>query len=417
MRRVSNLASPAGARPPSPACWAWAYANIHKPLGLPARIDRHNPCYGKPQFALQSISVPSCKYTRSICLILFSSIQHDTTKSFNTTTRLNAAMSLTIQHLNTDCTFLLAFSPAYNTAEEHPHRFPGAFTILIDPWLSGGSSIIHPTFQYTKHTDKPHITSLADLKQPIDLIIISQDKPDHCHRETLCSLPKNKHVNILATRAAAKKIKSWSFFDENNIHIIPPYNPHDEDSLITIALPAYTSTGSPGELTIAHLPTKYDLTKVHDAIAITYRPPSTIFSSTPSQPSQTQNKPLSLLYTPHGISPATLAPYLKSHLHPQSALPLTALIHAFSHERNPSCLGGSVVRGAPGGLELLRELGGSVQTWISAHDAPLERRGWSVKWLKSRILGREEVEGWVRERGWGTRCVEMGSGEVLRVGG
>jgi hypothetical protein len=58
-----------------------------------------------------------------------------------------------------------------------------------------------------------------------------------------------------------------------------------------------------------------------------------------------------------------------------------------------------------------------VGTWISAHDAPLERRGWSVRWLKSRILGKEEVEGWVRERGWGTRCVEVGAGEVLRLGG
>ena len=326
-------------------------------------------------------------------------------------------MSLTIQHLNTDCTFLFAFSPAYNTAEEHTHRFPGAFTILIDPWLSGGSSILHPTFQYTKHTDKPHITSLADLKQPIDLIIISQDKPDHCHRETLCSLPKRKQVNILATRAAAKKIKSWSFFDENNIHIIPPYNPHDKDTLITIALPAYTSTGTPGELTIAHLPTKHDLTKVHDAIAITYRPPSTIFSPAPAPSQRSHAKTLSLLYTPHGISPATLNPYLTSHLHPHNALPLTALIHAFSHERNPSCLGGSVVRGAPGGLEFLAALGGRVQTWISAHDAPLERRGWSVKWLKSRVLGWEEVQEWVKERGWGTRCVEVGSGEVVRLGG
>jgi hypothetical protein len=27
------------------------------------------------------------------------------------------------------------------------------------------------------------------------------------------------------------------------------------------------------------------------------------------------------------------------------------------------------------------------------------------------------VEKWVQEEGWGTRCVEMGSGEVLRVGG
>ena len=75
------------------------------------------------------------------------------------------------------------------------------------------------------------------------------------------------------------------------------------------------------------------------------------------------------------------------------------------------------MRGAPGGLELLAELGGRVQTWISAHDAPLERRGWSVKWLKSRVLGAEEVQGWVKERGWGTRCVELGSGEVLRLGG
>ncbi|KAM0710330.1 hypothetical protein Q7P35_002692 [Cladosporium inversicolor] len=344
-----------------------------------------------------------------------------TIQHFNTPTQFNPAMSLTIQHLNTDCTFLLAFSPAYNRKgeEHHPHKFPGAFTILVDPWLSGGSSILHPTFQYTKHTDKPHITSLADLQQPIDLIIISQDKPDHCHRETLTSLPKHKHVNILATRAAAKKIKSWSFFDESHIHTIPPYNPHDKkETLITIALPAYTSTSSPGELTIAHLPTKHDLARVHDAIAITYRPPATIFSSPQTTPSSTpQTQTLSLLYTPHGISPQTLQPYLTSHLLPHHALPLTALIHAFSHERNPSCLGGSVVRGAPGGLELLRALEGRVGTWISAHDAPLERRGWSVKWLKSRVLGWEEVQGWVAEREWGTRCVVVGSGEVLRLGG
>jgi hypothetical protein len=324
-------------------------------------------------------------------------------------------MSLIIQHLNTDCTFLLAFSPAYTT-DDNPHRFPGAFTILIDPWLSGHSSILHPSFQYTKHTDAPHITSLADLKQPIDLIVISQDKPDHCHRETLCSLPKHKHVNILATRAAAKKIKSWNFFAEDSIHNISPYNPKIKETLITITLPAYTSTSSPGELTIAHLPTKHDLAKVHDAIAITYRPPSTIFS-TPSQTSTSTSTPtLSLLYTPHGIPPSTLRPYLLNHLEPLNALPLTALLHAFSHERNPSCLGGSVVRGAPGGLKLLKELEGRVGVWISAHDAPLERKGWSVTWLKSRLLGASEVEKWVREEGWETRCEEVGAGEVVRLG-
>lgn len=75
------------------------------------------------------------------------------------------------------------------------------------------------------------------------------------------------------------------------------------------------------------------------------------------------------------------------------------------------------MRGAPGGLKLLREMDGGVGTWISAHDAPLERKGWSVKWLKSRLLGAQEVEKWVREEGWETKCVELGSGEVLRLGG
>jgi hypothetical protein len=68
-------------------------------------------------------------------------------------------------------------------------------------------------------------------------------------------------------------------------------------------------------------------------------------------------------------------------------------------------------------LKLLKELEGKVGVWISAHDAPLERRGWSVMWLKSRILGAREVEKWVQDEGWGTRCVERGRGEGWRVGG
>ncbi|KAM0715863.1 hypothetical protein Q7P37_008377 [Cladosporium fusiforme] len=187
-------------------------------------------------------------------------------------------MSLTIQHLNADCTFILSFAPTFATTS-NSNRIHGAFTILIDPWLAGHSSVFHPSFQYTKHVDEPYITSLADLEQDLDLIIISQDKPDHCHRETLCSLPKNKHVNILATPAAAKKIKSWNVFDKNRIHTLPAYKPERKDSLIRIPLPAYTSTSQPGELTIAHLPTKRDLTRVHNAIAMTYRPPSTLFST------------------------------------------------------------------------------------------------------------------------------------------
>lgn len=329
-------------------------------------------------------------------------------------------MSLTIKHLNADCTFILDFAPAFATTP-NINRVHGAFTILIDPWLAGHSSVFHPSFQYTKHVDTPHIASLADLDQAIDLIIISQDKPDHCHRETLCSLPKDKHVNILATSAAAKKIKSWNFFAETQIHILPAYKPERQDSLVRIPLPAYTSTSQPGEITIAHLPTKRDLTRVHNAIAITYRPPSTIFTTrslTNNKDDEKQSQPqtLSLLYTPHGISPSTFEPYLTHHLKPTAGLSLTALLHAFNHERNPSCLGGEVMRGAPGGISLLDALSGKVDCWVGAHDARVEAGGWSTWWLRSRRYSAREVELWVRDEGWASQVVDLGVGQSLRLG-
>jgi hypothetical protein len=37
--------------------------------------------------------------------------------------------------------------------------------------------------------------------------------------------------------------------------------------------------------------------------------------------------------------------------------------------------------------------------------------------LKSRLYGAQEVEKWVSEEGWKTKCLELGSGEVVRFGG
>jgi hypothetical protein len=354
-------------------------------------------------------------------------------------------MSLSVQQLNSDCTFLFTFSPALTTPD-HPDHFAGTFNILIDPWLAGQASVLHPLFHFTKHTDKPHITSLADLKQKLDLIIISQDKPDHCHRETLCTLPKNQNVNILATPAAAKKIKSWKYFTEGIIHAIPAYDAkRDEESTITIKIPGYTPSSVQGEITITHLPpTRLDLTKVHNGIAITYRPPGTIFPNLQQQPATDHNQSptatptLSILFTPHGLPPATLQPWLTTHLLPRIAnnninnnIPnppdtnqtptLSLLLHSLSHDRNPTCLGGTVVHGAPGGLALLHSLRSlkpsfSVEHWIGAHDGPVERGGWSTWWLKSRSYGVQETQMWVDEEGFaGTRVSALGVGGVLKV--
>lgn len=188
-------------------------------------------------------------------------------------------MALTVTKLNADTTFLLTFTPSI--APSHPSKpinFPGAFTILLDPWLAGHSSILHPTFQISHHTVEPALTSLADVKQPIDLIVISQDKPDHCHRETLCSLSKDQEVNILATPSAAKKIRSWKYFDERKVHVLQPFRAGDEGTAVRIGIPAYSAGKAGGEVTIANITQKWDLTGLHNAIGITYQPPDTVFT-------------------------------------------------------------------------------------------------------------------------------------------
>jgi len=187
-------------------------------------------------------------------------------------------MALTIEKLNDDATFLLAFAPTF--APKKPGRkFPGAFTILIDPWLNGDSSILHPVFQVSRHTSACALKSLADLVEQPDLVIISQDKPDHCHRETLCTLPRNTETSILAIPSAAKKIRSWKYFAEDVVHEIKPYHAKQKDTIVRIPLASYTSSSSKGEITIANIATRLDMTGLHNAIGITYRPPGSLLTA------------------------------------------------------------------------------------------------------------------------------------------
>ncbi|KAI7169840.1 receptor-activated Ca2+-permeable cation channel, partial [Hortaea werneckii] len=425
-------------------------------------------------------------------------------------------MSLTVEKLNDDATFIFAFAPPF-APQTNNRKFPGAFTILIDPWLQGSSSYLHPSFQEAQHTGRCTINSLSDLQEPPDLIIISQEKPDHCHQETLCSLPKNTTTTILATPPAAKKIRSWDYFDEDTVQVLRPYNPKDDDSVFRTSLPSYTSSSSEGEITVANVVTKYDVTGLHNAIGITYRSPGSILSAlkresinltellnhqsprpstartqpklrqsksasrltfsrskdaslrapstpkgrprtassprkptfdtesidktytSPSRPpaippglgtrsrtdshtsttttttttTTTQSplnttahreKPLTVLYTPHGISLSSLQPYLTHYLEPQQAssnsnssppLPsnlknpppstpsfrLTALFHCLSTETNPIFLGGTVAHGAPGGIKLAKAL--HARNWFGTHDEVKVLKGWSTMWIRT----------------------------------
>lgn len=187
-------------------------------------------------------------------------------------------MSLTVKHLNGDTTFLLTFSPNDTSPHTPPgpqyQQPPGIFSVLVDPWLSGPTKILHPKFLLSKHTTPPCIPHLSHIPEP-NVVLISQEKPDHCHEATLRQLdPTSPITTILAEPAAAKRIRGMKFFNPNMVHALRPFSERKPDSVIRFCIPPIVPGGTPGEATIAFIPAKLDVAKVHNAIGVTYRPPS-----------------------------------------------------------------------------------------------------------------------------------------------
>ncbi|KAJ8069641.1 hypothetical protein OCU04_000075 [Sclerotinia nivalis] len=352
-------------------------------------------------------------------------------------------MSLTVKHLNNDASFLLTFAPIspFPPSPGGPGRPEDSFTILFDPWLSGPSKIFHSKFSISRLKTPSCISSLTELPEP-DLVIISQDKTDHCHEETLKQLSSDSSKTlILAEAGAAKTIKRWKYFSPSKI--IPLKRWEDprlrhSDTVLRIPVPSQSHNGTPGEVTIAFLPQKNDLTGLHNAIGITYRPPTlptsffnpqeTSYATPPASPhsfastlSNPTDRALSVIFSPHGCTYRTIAPYATSHLISEAALPLTSLLHPFDRISNPWYLGGNIISGFPGGVSIAQNL--CAKTWISAHDGDKTNSGVATWSIKSRKWEKEEVESVVsprsenfqEKRGIGTEVLVLGSGEGVRL--
>ncbi|KAJ8120760.1 hypothetical protein ONZ43_g2616 [Nemania bipapillata] len=398
-------------------------------------------------------------------------------------------MALTLKHLNSDASFLLSFEPVI------PESLAGLvtprpFTVLLDPWIIGPSTIIHPRLSTTSHKYPACISSLAELSQPPDLVIISQHKPDHCNEATLRQLPADGKTLILAEPASARVIRSWKYFDKKKVRTIERWeDPRitGKESVIRIPVPAFQpGTGQEGEITVAFIPQKRDLAGLHGAIGITYKapdahdltksvplgkvltPPSTpeahmqqsanaemkppvktpmgdtfllpptppispispispsslrsirsastlIASPTlslyspifrPSTSSQNEkalppsafslSRPISVIFSPHGIQYSHLAHYATSHLVAEAALPLTALLHCMDSISSPWWLGGNICAGVPFGAEIASKLG--ARLWISAHDGEKDVRGLTTGFLKTFRWKDEEIESVLNSR-------------------
>jgi len=329
-------------------------------------------------------------------------------------------MSVKVKQINGDSTFLLTFAPA-NTIASSPGSTgsSASFSILTDPWLTGPCQIWHPKFSLTNRTTPSSVQHLSGLPKP-DIVLISQDKPDHCHEATLRQLqPGLEGTIILAEPAAAKKIRGWKYFDPDRVRALTTFSDSASDTITRFVIPASASTGTPGEVTVACIPTKRDVTGLHNAIGITYRPPcppeSPAFLSTvdsPPTPPESPNssgtstsktpvpildrpRALSLIYSPHGVTYAHIKPYAISHLVREAALPLTALLHSFDRVQNPWWLGGNISAGLPGGLEIAQNL--LARAWISAHDEEKENSGIGVSSAKTRKYSVDEVRSMVEK--------------------
>lgn len=351
-------------------------------------------------------------------------------------------MSLTVKHLNSDASFLLTFKPILH-APLCAKQSKYAFTILLDPWLYGTSTIWHPKFSISTQKEPSCISSLADIPEP-DLVIISQDKTDHCHEATLKTLtPFGGKTKILAGSASAKTIRSWKYFDPRKVITLPKWKDRQPSTLYRVHLPALDAGGTDGEVTIAFIPQKLDITGLHNAIGITYRPPtssaSSIFSpisqmfpltppdspnsSYPSSIHRTLHnlRNLSVIFAPHGCAyNKSIKPYAQSHLISEACLPLTALLHGFDRSTNAWYLGGNICAGFPGGQEIAQSL--LARYWISAHDGAKETRGFASKNLVTEHYEKEEIAEVVSprsekfpDRRIGTEVVVLGVGEDLTI--
>lgn len=183
-------------------------------------------------------------------------------------------MSVTVKHLNADSSFQLTFSP-HPLPSSAPPKKPTAppYIILIDPWLQGDSIVTAPWFAITKHVVPPCIHHLSELDEP-DVVIVSQNKPDHCHAETLKQLRPDGNTIIAAEPGAAKAIRSWDHFDPARILPLPKFNPLKRFSYATFYIPPLSAGGCRGVVTISFIPAKNYMTGLHNAIGITYLAPT-----------------------------------------------------------------------------------------------------------------------------------------------
>ncbi|MEB3317640.1 MAG: MBL fold metallo-hydrolase [Cyanobacteriota bacterium] len=101
----------------------------------------------------------------------------------------------------------------------------GGMRVLVDPWFTGPLS-----FGLGGWLLKGELSAPQPVPDRLDLLLLSQGLPDHCHPPSLALLPKD--VTVLASHTAAKQARRLGF---TRIIAMAPRERHPEPPLTVIA--------------------------------------------------------------------------------------------------------------------------------------------------------------------------------------
>ncbi|KAH8649476.1 hypothetical protein BGZ60DRAFT_422425 [Tricladium varicosporioides] len=293
-------------------------------------------------------------------------------------TRASSTRRPLLTHLNADTTWLLSI-PYPKSARKQKGRI--YYHILIDPWLRGGQSDVAKFFSQQWHVIESSVQSIAEVDDLIkgveeaahmqensgytagedgvqgekrgswvDAVAVSHEFTDHMHKDTLLEVPSS--VPVFASTKAASAIKSWRYF--SFVSEIPRFG-GDWRIASTNPLPDWLSVSR-----VAH--PGADMLYYHSAIMIA-------FSSGKGEEAE------AVIYTPHGISPANMAPVAKSN----PKINTLALLHGLQDIK----LGAQLNMGAHNGLKVQRLL--NAKYWIGTHDE-VKKGGGIVSWFLNRKM-------------------------------
>ena len=280
-----------------------------------------------------------------------------------------------LTHLNADSTWLITTPrPKHDSVSGRIY-----YNILIDPWLQGFQVDGVSWFSKQWHAIEPAFKDLHELNaalreaeakakaedavqssnggikvEPleykpvssfIDLVIVSHEFTDHCHRETLLQLDPS--TPVIAAQKAANAINSWRYFD--NVRVMPMFSVASSDWRNTSAafLPPW--------LGVSRLVTGWDPLYLHAAVLIAFGSAEENWVEG-SQYGAAQ----AIIYSPHGI----LAQDLYQVKDAKPALETKALLHGLHDIDIGNAI--QINRGAVNGLKAQRIL--NAKYWITTHD-------------------------------------------------